>query len=74
MCECSPVRVRAVGGWLLAALALVHPGLRRIRPILPHYVRPVRCDASQLGGLLGEVETTPLEDAVARTLDWIAGR
>jgi len=69
-----PVPVRAVSGWLLKALALVHPGLRRIRPILPHYVRPVRYDTSKLRGLLGEVETTSLDEAIARTLDWIAER
>lgn len=67
-----PVKVRAVSGWPLKLLALVHPGLRAIRPMIPHYVRPVRYDTSRLRGLLGEVETTPFEEAIPATLDWIA--
>lgn len=68
-----PINVRAAPGWLLRILALVHPAIRQIRPLIPHYVRPVRYDTSKLQGLLGEVETTPLEEAIRTTLDWIAG-
>lgn len=66
------VRVRAVSGPLLKLLSLVHPGLRAIRPMIPHYVRPVRYDTSKVQGLLGEVRTTPFEEAIPVTLDWIA--
>jgi nucleoside-diphosphate-sugar epimerase len=69
-----PVVVRAVPGWLLKILSLVHPALREARPMIPHYVRPVRYDTSKLRGLLGEVRTTPFEEAIPATLDWIAKR
>jgi len=35
-------------------------------------VRPVRYDTSKLRGLLGEVKTTPFEEAIPATLGWIA--
>jgi len=34
--------------------------------------RPVRYDALKVRGLLGEIERTPLAEAVAITLDWPA--
>ncbi len=67
------VALRAAPGWLLRILARVHPAVRPIRPLIPHYVRAVRYDTSKLRRLLGEVETTPLEVAIPATLDWIAG-
>jgi nucleoside-diphosphate-sugar epimerase len=67
-----PVVLRAAPGWLLKILSLVHPAVRKFRPIIPHYVRPVRYDTSRLRGLLGEVRTTPFEEAIPATLDWIA--
>lgn len=68
------VTLRTFPGWLLGILAPLHPTLREIRPILPHYVRPVRYDTRKLTDLLGPVETTPLEEAIPATLDWIAAR
>lgn len=66
-------KVKASGapGWLLTILALVHPKIRAIRPLIPHYMRPVRYDTSKLRALLGEVRTTPFEQAIPTTLDWI---
>ena len=69
-----PVRLRAVSGTTLRLLALVHPALRRVRPLIPHYARPVRYDSSKLRRLLAEVETTPFERAIPRTLNWIGQR
>lgn len=69
-----PVRVRAVPGWLLRILATVHPAIRQIRPMIPHYVRPVRYDTSKLRSLLGEVTTTPFDEAIPSTLDWLAAQ
>ncbi len=66
------VTVRAVSGWPLKVLSMVHPGLRVIRPLIPHYVHPVRYDTTKLTDLLGEVRTTPFEEAIPATLDWIA--
>jgi nucleoside-diphosphate-sugar epimerase len=69
-----PIKVSAAPGWLLKILGLVSPTIRAIQPIVPHYVRPVRYDTSKLRGLLGEVETTPFEQAIPATLDWIGGK
>jgi nucleoside-diphosphate-sugar epimerase len=68
------VRVRAVPVWLLRLLALVVPALKPVVPLAPHYARPVRYDTAKLRGLLGEAERTPLPEAVATTLDWLAER
>lgn len=57
----------------LKILSLVIPDLRTIRPMIPHYVKPVRYDTTKLRNLLGEVETTTFEAAIPRTLDWILG-
>jgi nucleoside-diphosphate-sugar epimerase len=69
-----PVRVRAAPVWLIRLLALVVPALRPAVPIAPHYAKPVRYDTAKLTALLGEQRRTPLADAVAVTLDWIAAR
>lgn len=66
-----PVPVRGAPGWLLKILALIVPDLRTIRPMIPHYAKPVRYDTTKLRNLLGAVETTPFEEAIPRTLDWI---
>lgn len=68
----QPVTVRALSGWPLRLLALIHPELRQIRPMIPQYVKSVRYDTSKLQRLLGPVETTPFEEAIPRTLDWLA--
>lgn len=69
-----PVKVRAVAVWMLKALAWIVPSLRPVVPLAPHYSRPVRYDTTKLRGLLGEVTTTPLPEAIATTLDWMAER
>jgi hypothetical protein len=66
------VKVRAVPPWVVRLLALVSPKLRPVVPLAPHYSRPVRYDTAKLRGLLGDVERTPLAEAVAVTLDWLA--
>lgn len=66
-----PVKLRAAPGWLLQLLSLVSKDLRTIRPLIPHYTRPVRYDTSKVRGLLGEIETTPLDAAVGETLAWL---
>lgn len=68
------VKVRAAPGWLLRLLALFSADLRAFVPMLPHYTRPVRYDASRLRSLVGEVRTTPYEQAIPATLDWIRMR
>lgn len=68
------VRVRAAPVWLIRLLAPFAPALRPVVPLAPHYSRPVRYDTAKLRGLLGEIERTPLAEAVAVTLDWLAVR
>lgn len=68
------VPVRCAPPALLRLLALVVPSLRPVVPLAPHYARPVRYDTSKIRNLLGPIERTPLADAVATTLDWLAGR
>jgi nucleoside-diphosphate-sugar epimerase len=69
-----PIKVSAAPGWLLKILSQVLPMLRQIRPMIPHYTRPVRYDTSKLRGLLGELQVTPFEQAIPATLDWIASK
>jgi hypothetical protein len=40
--------------------------------VIPHYVRAVRYDTAKPRGLLGELKTTPFEEAIPATLDWLA--
>jgi nucleoside-diphosphate-sugar epimerase len=68
------VKLRSVPPWLLRLLALFMADLRPVVPLAPHYARPVRYDTSKLRDLLGEVPTTPFEEALPATLDWIAAR
>ncbi|MBD3335013.1 MAG: NAD(P)H-binding protein [Candidatus Eisenbacteria bacterium] len=65
------VKLRAVPRWILHLLSLVSSDLRAIRPLIPHYTRPVRYNTSKLKNLLGEIETKPMEDAVGKTIDSI---
>jgi nucleoside-diphosphate-sugar epimerase len=69
-----PVKVRPAPAWLLRLLGLVSAELRTVQPLVPHYTRAVRYDASKLRGLLGEISMRPLADAVGATLDWLAAR
>ncbi len=68
------VKVRSVPPWVVRVLALVSPQLRPVVPLAPHYARPVRYDTAKLRGLLGDVVRTPLAEAVAATLDWLAAQ
>jgi len=66
------VEVRPAPVWLIRLVALFVPKLRPVVPLAPHYARPVRYDTSKLRGLLGEVERTPLPEAIGATLNWLA--
>jgi len=69
------VKVRAYAPWMLKLLALVVPALKPVVPLAPHYGRGVRYDTAKLRRLLGDeaLELTPVEKAIATTLDWMAG-
>lgn len=66
-----PVALRTAPAWLLLLLSLGNAELRAIRPLIAPYARPVRYDAGKLRALLGDPRTTPLQQAVATTLDWL---
>jgi nucleoside-diphosphate-sugar epimerase len=55
-------------------LAIVVPKLGAVAILAPHYARPVLYDTTKLRGLLGEQARTPLPEAVAATLDWLAAQ
>lgn len=67
------VEVRTAPPWMVRLVALLSPKVRPVVPLARHYARPVRYDTARLRGLLGEVERTPLAEAVAVTLDWLGG-
>lgn len=69
-----PVGVRGSTRWLLRVLTLVHPQLRRIRPIVPEYLKPVRYDTSKLRNTIGDPSLTSLEAAIGETLAWLERR
>lgn len=65
------VAVRAAPRWLLTVLSLVSSDLRAFRPMVAHYVRPIRYDGADLIDLLGAPRITPNDEAIPATLDWI---
>jgi nucleoside-diphosphate-sugar epimerase len=69
-----PVKVRAAPRYILEIMSAFSPTLRAFRPMLPHYVKPIHFDGSRLRGLLGEAATTPYEESIPATLDWLQRR
>jgi hypothetical protein len=67
------VKLRAAPTWVLRVMSLFSADLRGFMPMVPHYVQPLRYDATKLRGLIGELETTAYEEAIPTTLDWIEG-
>jgi nucleoside-diphosphate-sugar epimerase len=68
-----PVKVRGAGLWMLRLVSLFVRPLRAFMPMVPTYLEPIAYDGSKLRGLIGAVPTTPYEEAIPRTLDWLAG-
>jgi len=64
-----PVAVRAAPAWLAKALSLVSADLRALRPVIDDYAQPIAFDARRLAALLGDLATTPYEEAIPATLD-----
>ncbi|MFB3906992.1 MAG: NAD(P)H-binding protein [Candidatus Eisenbacteria bacterium] len=67
----KPVRVRAAGRNLLRMAGLFRPFLRFLAQLYPLYAHPPILDASKIGALLGPFESTPYEEGIRRTLDWM---
>jgi len=60
--------------WMLKLLGAFSAQIRQAVPLVDHYARPVRYDTSKVRRLLGDVEVTPLDDAVRATVDWLVGQ
>lgn len=65
------VKVSSAPPWFLKLMSVFSADLRSFMPMVPHYASPVRYDTSKLEGLLGPQETTPYEEAIPATLDWL---
>lgn len=68
------VKLRTAGPGLMRIVSLFNRAARDFLPMVPHYVRPIRYDASKLARLLGPLATTPYETAIPATLDWLKSR
>ena len=68
------VKVSGAPPWFLKLMSVFSADLRSFVPMVPHYASPVRYDTSKLEGLLGPRETTPYEEAIPATLDWLLGK
>ena len=67
------VKVRSLGGGLLAVLALFSPLMRELKEMMYQWDRPYRVDHTKWVARFGE-EATPLENGLRATLDWYRTR
>jgi len=65
------VKVHAAPPWFLKVMGVFSAELRAFLPMVPHYASPIAYDTSKLQGLLGPAETTPYDEAIPATLDWL---
>jgi nucleoside-diphosphate-sugar epimerase len=65
------IRVRTAGPLMLSLLSLVSSELRALKPLVPTYCAPITFDGAKLSSLLGETKSTPYEEGIGATLDWI---
>ena len=68
------VKLRTAGTALMRLVSLFNRGAREFLPMLPHYLQPIRYDAAKLARLLGPLRTTPYDEAIPKTLDWLRQR
>jgi nucleoside-diphosphate-sugar epimerase len=66
------LRVRRMSWWLIHALSPFVPLSRELSEIAYLWQQPHRIDGSRLHAMLGEVPHTPLDQALARTLQELA--
>lgn len=65
------VKLRTAGLGLMRIVSLFNRAAREFLPMVPYYLQPIRYDASKLARLLGPLTTTPYEQAIPATLDWL---
>lgn len=68
------VKIRRIRPWMARVAALVKRDVRALVDVMPLYEAPAVLDTSKLERLLGAVETTPYDEAVPATLEWLATR
>jgi nucleoside-diphosphate-sugar epimerase len=68
------VKLRTAGAGLMRIASLFVRAAREFLPMVPHYVQPIRYDASKLARLLGPPRMTPYDQAIPATLDWLRAR
>ena len=67
-----PVRIKGTSQLALRLAAWIMPDVQAILPMAPTYIAPIHYDGSKLRALLGEVPTTPYDQAIPLTLDWLS--
>ncbi len=65
------VKLRTAGLGLMRIASLFNRGARDFLPMVPYYLEPIRYDAAKLARLLGPLPTTPYDQAIPATLDWL---
>ena len=76
LCAIAGVRnpgVKAIPGWILAAMAAVSPAVRELREVRYQFVRPFVIDSRDFQVTFG-VSPTPMDEALRETLAWWRGR
>jgi nucleoside-diphosphate-sugar epimerase len=68
------VKLRAAGPWMLRLVSLFLKPLKEFMPMVPYYVEPIAYDGSKLERLLGPQRTTPYEEGIRATLEWLKAR
>ena len=66
----KPVKIQVAGPMMLRVLGLFVPPLREIAVVLYQWQQPWISDWSAFEAAFGPFERTPLDDAIAATLDW----
>jgi nucleoside-diphosphate-sugar epimerase len=68
------VKLRAAGPWMLRLVSLFLKPLKEFMPMVPYYVEPIAYDGTKLERLLGPQRTTPYEEGIRATLEWLNAR
>jgi nucleoside-diphosphate-sugar epimerase len=65
------ISTRTAGPVMLSLLGLISSDLRALKPLVPTYTSPITFDGAKLRSVLGEYPSTPYEEGIGATLDWI---
>ena len=65
------VKLRTAGLGLMRIVSLFNRTAREFLPMVPYYLQPIRYDAAKLARLIGPLATTPYDQAIPATIDWL---